>query len=293
MSAGVKWLGERTISQPSIRALAGSDGRGRRYSGNLALVTVLAMMASTGHAAEPVGEVALGAHTLLVQADSKGTSLAITQPVDTQADGSSLLVLIGGYTSNADAPTDRYANRWRQLGHSVAYRGYQGRFDAKAYVAVAAKGGAGHVVSIVKDNPAEGEITVPFVEIRHAGVLQDVAQNYPVPSVLDKATRVVHKIVRAGGTSSVTLTSGEVTTTAPATLVAIWWGDAPVYQMTAVPNNGFKVIDSLLKLPPESAVQCAVATRQVEKAGTYDVSWTGAPQQGAILWLFAFQSRGE
>ena len=61
--------------------------------------------------------------------------------------------------------------------------------------------------------------------------------------------------------------------------------------MTAVPNNGFSVIDSFLKLPDNSGVQCAVAYKQVATAGTYNVSWTGAPIQGAILWLFAFQSR--
>jgi hypothetical protein len=70
----------------------------------------------------------------------------------------------------------------------------------------------------------------------------------------------------------------------------VWWGDGFVYRMTAVPNNGFKVIDSYLELPPNSAVQCAVASKQVAAAGTYNVTWTGTPAQGAILWLFAFQA---
>jgi hypothetical protein len=86
------------------------------------------------------------------------------------------------------------------------------------------------------------------------------------------------------------MTSGRVTTTGPAVLVAMWWGDGGVKRMTAVPNNGFAVIDSFLKLPDNSGVQCAVAFKQVSAAGSYDVSWTGVPVQGAILWLFAFQS---
>jgi hypothetical protein len=82
-----------------------------------------------------------------------------------------------------------------------------------------------------------------------------------------------------------------VTTTGPATLIAVWWGDGGVKRMTAVPNNGFAVIDSYLMLPDNSGVQCAVAYKQVAAAGTYNVSWAGAPAQGAILWLLAFQSK--
>lgn len=62
-------------------------------------------------------------------------------------------------------------------------------------------------------------------------------------------------------------------------------------KMTAVPNHGFKVIDQYLDLPPNSGVQAAVAVKQVDRPGTWDVSWTGTPAQGAILWLFAFQAR--
>ena len=63
----------------------------------------------------------------------------------------------------------------------------------------------------------------------------------------------------------------------PATLVAVWWGDAFVYKMTAVPDNGFRVIDRFLELPPQSGVQCAVAVRQVDRAGTWRVTWHGSP----------------
>jgi hypothetical protein len=72
--------------------------------------------------------------------------------------------------------------------------------------------------------------------------------------------------------------------------VAVWWGDAFVYRMTAVPDNGFRVIERFLELPPQSGVQCAVAVRQVDRAGTWQVTWRGTPAQGAILWLFAFQA---
>lgn len=220
--------------------------------------------------APPPRDSALGAHTLLWQGYDAGTSPAETDPVDTQPSGSSLIVFNAGFSSNTDPPTDNYANTWTQLGDAVIYNGYEGRFDVKAYLSLAATGGDGHTVSIEKNGQADGEITVPFVEIRNAGVLQDVAQNYP--------------------DSAPTITSGSVTTTGPATLIAVWWGDAYVYDMTAVPDQGFTVIDSLLHLPPNSAVQCAVAYKQVTQAGTYNVTWSQSPSQGAPLWLFAFQS---
>lgn len=213
----------------------------------------------------------LGGHTLLAQSEGLGTSPATTEPIDTQAGGSTLIVFNGGYSSNDAYPVDSYANHWKQLGAAVPYgNGYGDRFDVKAYIALAAKGGPNHTVRLAKPGNAVGEISVPFIEIRHASVLQDVAQNY--------------------APAGLTLHSGSVKTTGPATLIAVWWGDGGVKRMTAVPTHGFTVIDSYLKLPDNSGVQCAVAVRQVDAAGTYDVSWIGAPIQGAILWLFAFQT---
>ena len=236
----------------------------------------------------------LGAHTLLAQPDSRGSSPAVTQPVTTEQSGSTLLVLNGGFVSNAAVPTDSYARRWTQVGTADVYDGYEGRFDVKAYVSLAGQGGVAHTVSIDKKGEPNREITVPFIEIRHAGVLQDFSQSYPRPDlggrIVSKASRTWRRLVSAEPVSSFNLTSGEVTTTGPAVLIAVWWGDGNVRDMRAVPDNGFKVIDSFLRLPPESGVQCAVAYRQVDHAGIYHVTWTGSPRQRAILWLFAFQS---
>ena len=238
--------------------------------------TIAALLAagtafSHARSGTPPPPVHLGAHTLLVQSEGLGASPAVTAPIATQPNGSALIVFNAGYSGNSATPVDSYSNRWKPLGRPVTYgNGYDG-FDVKAYLALSAKGGPNHTVSIAKKANAAGEISVPFIEVRQAGVLQDVAQNYAA--------------------SGLVLTSGSVTTTGPATLVALWWGDGGVTRMTTVPNNGFNIIDSFLKLPDNSGVQCAVATRQVAKAGTYNVSWTGAPIQGAILWLFAFQAR--
>lgn len=237
---------------------------------------------------------ALGAHTLLTQSEGDGSTPAVTSAIHTQENGSSLLVLVAGHADNDAPPTDSYGNQWKAIGEPVTYNGYDGRFHARAYLAIAAHGGRQHTVQVVKPGSPQGEITLPFIEIARAGKLQDVAQNYPTPSI---AARATNKLVRAwqgvtGGEDATTtlLTSGTVTTTGPATLVAVWLGDAYIYSMKAVPSDGFKVIDSYLQLPPNSGVQCAVAVRQVEAAGTYAVTWKGTPAQGAILWLFAFQA---
>ncbi|GAA0717941.1 hypothetical protein [Dokdonella soli] len=211
-----------------------------------------------------------GSHTLLGQEDQHGISPAVTSPIDTQASGSSFIVFNGGYASNTEPPTDNKGNTWTPLGPPVVYNGYGGAFDIKAYISLSARGGAAHTVSIVKNGYAAGELSLPFVELRNAGILQDIAQNYP-----------------AQGPRA---TSGRVITTGPATLIALWWGDAPHLVNSAIPGNGFTLIDSFVDLPPNSGVQVAVAYRQVGGPGTYDVTWTQSPDQGAVLWLLAFES---
>jgi hypothetical protein len=212
---------------------------------------------------------ALGAHVLLWHEDGAGPPIATTPAITTQVSGSSLIAFSAGYASNTLGPTDNKDNLWQPLGAPVVYRGYNGVFNVKAYLANAARGGAGHTLSIVKNGAPSGEITVPFIEVRQSTALHAVAQNYPL------AASVV--------------TSGSVTTSGPATLVAVWWGDAGGLVHSAVPDNGFSIIENFVNLPPNSAVQCVVATRQVSAAGSWQVSWTQSPTQGAVLWLFAFQ----
>jgi hypothetical protein len=40
---------------------------------------------------------------------------------------------------------------------------------------------------------------------------------------------------------------------------------------------------------PGSAIQCAVAVKAVTAAGTYNVTWTATPVQGAQMWIVAVQ----
>ena len=229
-----------------------------------------AIVACVAYPFTAVAASTLGSHTLLAHEDGNGPSIATTAPITTAANGSMLLVFSAGYTDNDQAPTDNHANTWVQLGSPVIYRGYNGEFDVTAYLVSNAHGGASHTVSIVKNNVPSGEITLPFIEVRDTAVLQSVAVNYPP--------------------ASASLASDSVTTTGPATLIAVWWGDATGLHHSAVPDNGFSIIENFVDLPPNSAVQCVVAARQVAAAGTYSVNWATSPAQGAPLWLLAFQS---
>ena len=84
------------------------------------------------------------------------------------------------------------------------------------------------------------------------------------------------------------ITSRSIVTTGPATLIAFRWGDADgSVPHSAVPNNGFAVIDSFLDAG--NLVQCAVAVKRVSAAGTCSVTWTSVPAQGAQLWIVAVQ----
>jgi hypothetical protein len=53
-------------------------------------------------------------------------------------------------------------------------------------------------------------------------------------------------------------------------------------------GDGFDRIDTNA-YETDSFVQCAVAAKNVSAAGTYHVTWTPDPDQGAQLWLVAVQ----
>jgi hypothetical protein len=231
----------------------------------VALIAMLAMASAHVH-----GAPSLGAHVLVTQSEGKGVSPVRSPPLTTDAHDSALLVLSAGYSSNHGRPADSYGNRFRQVGGYVAYANeYGDRFDTQAFLATPARGGNDHVLTLDKPGDAAGEISIVFAQIRHAGGLKD----FYATAVRDGAV----------------VSSGAVTTTGPATLIAVWLGDGGVKQMQATPADGFTTIDSYLMLPDNSGVQCAVAWRQVDTAGTWHVHWTATPVQGAVLWLFAFQ----
>ena len=185
--------------------------------------------------------------------------------MNTQA-GGTLLVSVGRGDIQAHAvPTDTVGDAFAQQGATHPYTLWQSSGTA-LYAATSIAAGNGNVVRT--STAAGDETTLAVVEVAGGSQVVDVQWN----EVL----------------SGHPLTSGTVTTTGPARLVAFWWGDAGVdMDKTAVPDNGFVVVDAILL--SGALVQCAGATREVASAGTYSVTWTSTPLQGAQLWLVAVQ----
>jgi hypothetical protein len=210
----------------------------------------------------------VGAHALVFQRQSapQGKATISTPALTTAATGSTILVSQGrGILTAFELPTDNKGNApYVQLGQAHPYDRYRDSGTA-LYAFAKVKGGSGHVISA--NTPPSDEITLSAVEVKGT-----VIQDFQWKEVLMGSP----------------LTSPKVTTTGPATLVAWWWGDAGVdSNKTAVPNNGFQVIDSVLV--SGALVQSAVAVKEVTAAGSYDVTWTSTPVQGAQLWIVAVQ----
>jgi hypothetical protein len=187
--------------------------------------------------------------------------------MSTRTTGSTLLACVGQGLLSAVAPTDNVGNTFVQLDVAHTYTLWPNSGTA-LYACGQASGMVGHVVTVAKPKVTD-ETTLSVVEITGGGFVRDVQWREAL--------------------SGQPLTSASVTTTGPALLVAWWWGDAGVdLDKTAVPDNGFTVVDSVLA--SGALVQCAVAVRQVSAAGTYNVTWVSTPQQGAQLWLVAVQA---
>ena len=222
-------------------------------------------------ASEGIASPTLGAHTFTNYNLGDNTRLTIsTHAMSTQLSSSTMLVCIGRGDISAftQVPTDNKGNTpYAQLGSTHAYVPLYPNSGTALYAFPSAAGGTGHVVTA--STVARDEVTLNAVEVRNGGVIQDykwneVLQGHP-------------------------LTTLDVTTTGPATLVAFWWGDGNQYFVhTAVPDNGFTLTDSLG--PLGSYVQTAVATRDVASAGSYHVTWDSGGNEGAQLWLVAIQS---
>jgi hypothetical protein len=207
----------------------------------------------------------LGAHVLYTQDESLGTNPATSPAITTQASGSSLVAFSMGWNNNFAGPGDSFVNTWTQISDMNIYAG--GNFYTAVWAVEAAAGGAGHTLSFAKPEHPTGEISMGLIEGLDGG---DVSITFRLAPENDP-------------------TPGTITTRGPATLVAIWGGDSFELSHTATPDNGFAVIDAYLDLGPTSAVQVAVAARQVDAAGTYTVNWTATPAQRCACYLLAIE----
>lgn len=232
--------------------------------------------ASTGpDAPRTPGTPSAGAHGMhwyhLGQDPQHDSATSITTPaMNVQPSGSTIIVSIGRGELDAFAlanalPTDNQGSSpYQQIDQTHKYDAWPSGTALYAYPS--AKGGSDFRVTTGTDG--SDEITIAAVEVIEGTRIQQYAWN----QVAESPNK-----------------SKSVTTTGPATLVAFWWGDGfPHDPQNATPNNGFTRVDTNAQ-ERDSFVQCAVAVKNVSAAGTYDVTWTPEPAQGAQLWLVAVQ----
>lgn len=227
----------------------------------------LAIICSVAVPADLAADPTLGAHAMSYRVASQHDDTEIsTPPMMTNETGSTIVVGIGrGNRWGQMVPYDNMGNGpYQQLGETQQYSRWPAA-GTDLYASAAAAGGDEHVVTVPIHQAEEG--TVIAVEVAGGGRVQD----YSWTEVL-----------------SGTIISDPVTTTGPATLVAFWWGDGGVPPDGVAASDGFVVIETMLE--HGWVVQGAAAVRDVDSAGTYDVTWTTSdPQQGAQLWLVAVE----
>lgn len=223
-----------------------------------------------------------GAHGLayykLADPDPASTTSISTPRMTTAASGSTIVVSVGrgDITRFAAATvTDTAGNAPYQKQGPHPYEPAFPDSGTALYTFTNARGGPGFQVKTGTGQNMNGqldEITIAAVEVLEGTRIQDQQWNEVVQP-----------------RDPVPVTSNSVTTTGPATLVAFWWGDAfPRTPQSATPGDGFSLVDSNA-FETDSFVQCAVAVKNVSAAGTYHVTWTSTPIQGAQLWLIAVE----
>lgn len=228
----------------------------------LLVLPVLLVLSSNGTASPT-----LGAHVLAFYTCENTNGNLVAPAIATQSSGSTILawVAVGHInTFSGEDPLDSYGNSYGMVGAINTYAPDYPSSGAALFAVPLAAGGSGEIVT--KPMPFNDEVTLAVIEVKNGGVIQDAEFN------------------RVPGPPQ---TSLNVTTTGPATLVAIWAGYSGGASATAVPNNSFTTIDSQLLSYCE--VEAVVATKDVASADTYNVTWTATPTQEALLWLIAVQ----
>lgn len=218
----------------------------------------------------------LAAWWFLAEHLDEGTGTLTTGDDDSQSSGGLIVAGVArGEVDNFSFPiTDNKGNTFALLDQVRTYVEFPDSGTA-CYVADPASGGAAHHLQTTKglfNGTAIDEVTVWGVEVKHGTRVTDIQWNHP----------------EAGEA----LTSLSVTTTGPAVLIAIWWGDEYGSDSTIAANNGFTVLASELR-SADQIIEGALAVKEVTEAGTYDVTWTETPDQGAQLWLIAVEAGGE
>jgi hypothetical protein len=244
-----------------ILATAGFAGRagGRRGAG--------------GRSASASSAPSLGAHVKATVAVGTPNDPLTTASVTTTP-GSLLLMNVGrGHLANfgiaGATPHDNKSNpNYTKIGATEPYALFPDSATA-LYSLAGGAAGAGYQVSVAQGlngSSNNDEITMFLAEVLGGSVVQDFTWN---------------EVTSAGPT-----TSGNVTTTGPALLVAFWWGEDTSLSSISV-DASWTIIEQ--QLLASSNIQGAMAVRVVSAPGTYNATWTASPAQAAQMWVAAVQ----
>lgn len=233
----------------------------------------------SGASGAKTGTIALGVHGFDFQRfgfANRAWSIAL----NTHASGSIVLIAVGGHSSEVGSTWTDSLNvaGIRKLATVVDYPDFAGYGTQVGITPNVMTGGTGQTFS---GPVATNDENTSFATECIGGA---------------RAKTINTNVANAGG--STTITSGTVVTDGAAMLIADWWGSSPVVPpftggvgtpYTAVPNNGFVVIDSYLINNQFGEVQAARAVKIVDVAGSYNVTWTHSPSQGAQTWMTALE----
>lgn len=205
-------------------------------------------------------------HALVFQRMEGGQRQLSTGPMAPASAAAMLVATVGRGDARALAqhPTLANGQPLQQVGATHAYARWPSSGTA-AFVVTLPSGADAPALNLATDPADEATLAAVLVDGKR---MQDVSW-----TERPAAWRV---------------TSAEVKTTGPATLVAFWWGDAGVrHRKRVVPGDGFTLLGGVLE--SGALVQAAVAVKHVRRAGTHTVTWTAWPRQGAQLWLMAIE----
>lgn len=224
----------------------------------------------------------IGAHgkdVVLFAAESAGNA---TVTLTTQATGSMFLVVVFGNLNDFDteSPSDNKGNTYKQLiptggtapggasAGSREYTLYPGYGGACWVTGPNATGGSSHTFS--KSFGNFDEMTMFVVEILRGKIVRAIKWNHP-----------------ASGSA---ITSQSITTELSSFVVAATSGDAPVGQdHTLSANNGYDQLEFYGTDVSNGYIQAGLHGDVKDTAGTYSVTFTWTPTQGAMIFHLAFE----
>jgi hypothetical protein len=219
------------------------------------------------------GSLSIGDHgyDAAINAVETGTNLVFA--IDTQATGSMVVVVHGGNATDLDdGITDDNANTYTAIDAYHQYVDWSGYGVSAWRTVLPMTGGAGHEITAQLADFDEG--TAVGVEIIGGKRLL----GYSWTNVSNSG-------------SGSTISSGNVTISEPAVLLAFWWGASTVVPggapFTASPNGNFAVLESFLTNHANGEVPFSCAGYLESTPGTYSVTWTHTPDQGGQVLLLA------